>query len=77
MKQSITTWLLFLISTLGFSQTMTNVGTDFWIAFPRNQSQGVTISLFISSNFSTNGSLFSSFPGVNQNFTVVPGLLPN
>jgi len=34
-----------------------------------------TIKLIISSNFTTSGTVYSAFPGVNQNFTVVPGLV--
>jgi hypothetical protein len=52
---------------------MTNVGTDFWIAFPPNWSNQGYPSIHISSNFSTSGTIHSAFPGVDQNFTVVPG----
>ncbi|MDD4554030.1 MAG: FISUMP domain-containing protein [Bacteroidales bacterium] len=56
------------------SQTTTNVGTEFWIAFPPNGSPWF-LNLFISSTFITNGSLYSVFPGVTQNFTVTPGIV--
>ena len=56
------------------TQTITSTGTDFWIAFPPNQGQG-TISLSISSNFLTDVVVFSAFPGVNQSFTVFPGII--
>ncbi|MEI6899472.1 MAG: IgGFc-binding protein, partial [Bacteroidota bacterium] len=59
----------------GFNQTVTNVGTEFWVAFPPNQSTAATIKLYISSNFSTSGTVASAYPGVNQNFTVVPGIV--
>jgi uncharacterized protein (TIGR02145 family) len=65
-----------LLSSLGWSQTLTNVGTDFWIAFPPNYSAGPpppTLKIFISSNFATNGNVTSAYPGVNQAFTVTPG----
>src|ERR1039457_4252286 len=60
----------------GFSQTVTNVGTDFWIAFPPNDSPPIpTLKIFISSDFFTSGNVYSAFPGVNQSFTVVPGIV--
>ena len=60
----------------GFSQNTTNAGTDFWIAFPPNYSSSTqSLQLFISSEFSTSGSLISAYPGVNQTFTVVPGIV--
>lgn len=58
----------------GLSQVATNVGTDFWIAFPPN-SAGQTLQIFISSDFSTSGNVTSAFPGVNQSFTVTPGVV--
>ena len=61
-------------SITAISQTITNVGTDFWIAFPPNGSPW-QINLFISSNFSTSGTVVSAFPGVNQNFIVTPGVV--
>ena len=69
--------LLFLgviLSFHGHSQGLTNVGTDFWIAFPPN-SGVFNLQIFVSSNFSTSGNVSSAFPGVNQAFTVVPGVL--
>jgi uncharacterized protein (TIGR02145 family) len=56
------------------TQTITSTGTDFWIAFPPNQGQG-TISISISSSFLTDVVVFSAFPGVNQSFTVIPGII--
>jgi len=35
----------------------------------------VDIRIFISSEYSTSGSIYSAHPGVNQNFTVVPGVV--
>ncbi|MCX6252067.1 MAG: hypothetical protein NTX61_15125 [Bacteroidetes bacterium] len=68
--------VLLIISISGFSQTTTNVGTDFWIAFPPNQGgAGVTLQIFISSNFSTSGNVTSAYPGVDQSFTVIPGIV--
>jgi uncharacterized protein (TIGR02145 family) len=66
--------LLFLFSFKGYDQTVTNVGTDFWIAFPTNYSPP-TLFLFISSEVATNGTVFSNWPGVNQNFSVTPGVV--
>jgi hypothetical protein len=60
------------LSSAGFSQTITNVGTDFWIAFPPN-SGGSTLKIFISSEVATTGQVSSAFPGVDQNFSVIPG----
>jgi uncharacterized protein (TIGR02145 family) len=75
MKRSVITGLFFLFSVLGFSQGVTNVGTDFWISFPPNWQSGATIQLFISSNYSTSGTVSSAYPGVNQNFSVTPGVV--
>ena len=36
---------------------------------------GATIELFISSIYSTSGTVSSAFPGVNQNFSVTPGIV--
>jgi len=65
----------FLIIPTVFAQTVTNVGTDFWIAFPPNWQLSSTLKLYISSNYSTSGTVFSAFPGVNQDFTVSPGVV--
>ncbi len=71
-------YLLILFSLLlgitAFSQTVTNVGTDFWIAFPPSGAPW-QINLFISSNYSTSGTVVSAYPGVNQNFTVTTGVV--
>ncbi|MCX6278206.1 MAG: hypothetical protein NT004_08925, partial [Bacteroidetes bacterium] len=63
------------VTLAGFSQTITNVGTDFWVAFPQNGVSSIVLKLFISSNYSTSGVVSSAFPGVNQNFTVIPGVV--
>jgi uncharacterized protein (TIGR02145 family) len=63
-----------VVSLPGFSQSITNVGTDFWIAFPPNYS-GFTLKILISSQFATSGTVHSSYPGVDQNFTVAPGVV--
>ncbi len=57
------------------AQTYTNVGTDFWVAFPPNLQLTAVIRLCISSNVATSGTVQSVFPGVNQNFTVTPGIV--
>ena len=74
LKKRLLTILFFLWIILPvFSQTITSVGTDFWVAFPPNTGGGMAnIELHISSSVSTSGSVFSAYPGVNQNFTVVP-----
>jgi hypothetical protein len=76
LKKSLlcTLFHLWLIAT-GFSQTITNVGTDFWVAFPRSGVSVPELSLFISSDFATSGTVSSAFPGVNQNFSVTPGIV--
>lgn len=62
----------FLMIQAGYSQTVTNVGSDFWIAFPDNTGN-VALELFISSNYATSGAVTSAYPGVDQTFTVMPG----
>ena len=57
----------------GFSQTPTNFGTDFWVAFPRNQNLTANLSLYIISDVATTGTISSAWPGVTQNFSVTPG----
>jgi len=80
MSMNLKTYFLLFILSLwgtfaGFSQTITNVGTDFWIAFPQNGTNSIVLKLFISSNYSTSGFVSSAFPGVNQSFTVTPGVV--
>jgi hypothetical protein len=75
MKRIYLILTIFIVTLTGFSQAVTNVGTDFWIAFPPNQVGSPTLDIFISSNFSTSGTVYSAFPGVTQNFTVVPGIV--
>ena len=79
MTKNLNKYFLFLIicqlgAFTALSQTVTNEGTDFWIAFPPNASPPA-ITIFISSTFSTEGSVWSLVPGVNQDFTVVPGVI--
>ena len=76
LKHSLLSLLLFIgLSVTCSSQTVTNEGTDFWIAFPPNQSTTAIIELYIGSNYSTNGQIQSAYPGVDQLFTVVPGIV--
>jgi|GEM_PF-2242709 len=83
MKTRITACFLLLgtlISSLDYSllaQSFTNVGKDFWIAFAYNNGNNPAhqVKLFISSEYTTSGSVFSLTPGVNQDFTVVPGII--
>ena len=76
LKKVILTGLFgLLIGAGGFSQVHTNVGTEFWIAFPPNQSSSASLRIFISSEYSTSGMVTSAFPGVDQSFTVVPGIV--
>ncbi len=57
----------------GSSQTPTNFGTDFWVAFSRNQNLTANLSLYIISDVATTGTISSAWPGVTQNFSVTPG----
>lgn len=66
--------ILIFLPVKSFPQIQTNAGQDFWIAFPPNVGF-YSIKLFISSEVSTSGTVSSAFPGVNQNFTVTPGLV--
>ncbi len=76
MKKYLLSFLLiFWFLVPGHTQIVTSEGTDFWIAFPPNASYGAILSIFISSNFSTSGTVSSAFPGVNQSFTVVPNVV--
>ncbi|NQV01611.1 MAG: Ig-like domain-containing protein, partial [Bacteroidia bacterium] len=72
-------FLLFILSVFtqsGYSQSITSVGTDFWIAFQPNWNNNPPeLRISISSNYSTTGSVYSEFPGVNQDFTVVTGVI--
>ncbi len=72
MKRFSTILIFLLLIEAGYTQTVTNVGTDFWIAFPDNGGMA-TIELFISSNYTTSGTVTSAYPGVDQTFTVIPG----
>lgn len=77
--KSIRHWFLIIIFLLldclrVNAQPTTNVGTDFWIAFPRNQSSA-ELKIFVSSNYTANCSAISAYPGVTQSFSVTPGIL--
>jgi uncharacterized protein (TIGR02145 family) len=65
---------VFLFIFSGHSQAPTNLGTDFWVAFPRNQDLTASLSLHIISQVATTGTVSSAWPGVNQNFSVTPGV---
>ena len=68
--------LLSLFLNPAYSQSKTSVGTDFWITFnPNYNANNHVIRIFISSEYSTSGSMTSQIPGINQNFTVVPGVV--
>ncbi len=74
LRRFVFVFVCVLLSVRLISQIATNMGTDFWVAFPPNQ--GVSeISLFISSDVATSGTIFSEYPGVNQPFTVTPGIV--
>jgi hypothetical protein len=75
MKPRFLTGVFIALIMQSFSQGLTNVGTDFRIAFPPNQSSTALLQIFISSNYVTSGSITSLFPGVDQDFTVVPGIV--
>jgi uncharacterized protein (TIGR02145 family) len=76
MKKYLFSFLFaFWLFVPGHSQTVTSEGTDFWIAFPPNTSTNPTLTIFISSGIPTSGNLLSAYPGINQSFTVVPGIV--
>lgn len=68
---------VFLIFFLNCQITaQTNLGTDFWIAFPPNSTVSEsTLKIFISSETSVSGNIYSAFPGINQTFNVIPGIV--
>ncbi|MCX6252648.1 MAG: hypothetical protein NTX61_18090 [Bacteroidetes bacterium] len=75
-KYFLSILLSYFLFYIGNSQNITSSGTDFWVAFPPNTSGYFPIiKLFISSNISTSGIVHSSFPGVDQSFTVAPGVV--
>src|SRR5688572_10457903 len=49
-------------------------GTDFWLAFPANNSAG-TLSLFITGDTTTTGVVEITGLSFNQSFTVTPGTI--
>ncbi len=66
---------ILLAVSMTTGQNLTNIGTDFWIAFPPNNSSTATLHIFISSEYATSGTVSSAYPGVNQPFTVTPGVV--
>jgi hypothetical protein len=60
-------------ASVGFAQNKDTKGTDFWIAFPENFSSSPVLSLFISGDENTTGTV--SVPGISftQNFSVTSG----
>lgn len=60
---------------MGVSQSVTNLGTEFWIAIPPNFGGTSSLYLYIASNVVTSGTISSAYPGVNQNFNVNPGVV--
>lgn len=77
MKKKVLLLLLLTWSIAGgFSQTITNIGTEFWIAFPHNSNNwSPQIYLYISSTVATSGSVICKIPGASQPFSVVPGVI--
>ncbi|MCX6252572.1 MAG: hypothetical protein NTX61_17695 [Bacteroidetes bacterium] len=67
--------LSFILVFAGNSQTPTSSGTDFWIAFNPNGNGVTNLTIYISSSFFTGGSVTSAYPGVDQTFTVSPGIV--
>lgn len=55
------------------AQTTTNVGTDFWLAFPTNCVYNPSYYIYVSGTTAATGTVSSAVPGVNQSFSVVPG----
>lgn len=57
------------------SQTLTNTGTDFWVAFQDNfMSYDPSLYFYVSSEYNTSGYVSSAYPGVNQSFTITAGV---
>jgi gliding motility-associated-like protein len=63
---------LVIISIQGFSQSVTTVGTDFWVAFQPNQDAPSFI-VVINSDSTCSGNISSNYNSYSQDFTVVPG----
>jgi uncharacterized protein (TIGR02145 family) len=72
--KSIFLFMLILVPYQSLAQGLTNVGQDFWIVFPPNTGFN-EIKLFVSSEFNASGTVSSVVPGVNQDFTVTPGIV--
>ena len=50
-----------------------NVGTDFWLGFPSNYDNFPTLTIFISGEEATSGTVAIPGLGFSSNFTVTPG----
>lgn len=72
LKDSLFIAFLTLISFNVFAQTEDSKGKDFWIAFPGNQGGG-QLTLFISGDVATNGTVVIPGLGFTAAFTVTPG----
>ena len=64
--------LILIISFQGFSQHVTNIGTDFWVAFQPNQD-ACFLYIIINSEYSSSGNISSTYDAYSQDFTVTPG----
>jgi hypothetical protein len=73
--------LIFFLAPLQiFSQALTTKGKEFWVGIMENADQNYNlqtewISLYISSQVSTSGSVTVPLQGFSQNFTVVPNAI--
>jgi gliding motility-associated-like protein len=65
--------LIFIAGVHGFSQPVTNAGTDFWIAFQPNGATCTCIVVINSPNVCT-GNISSIASSYSQDFTVTPGI---
>lgn len=66
--------IFFSFMNKGNAQGLTNMGTDFWIAFPKNYYIP-ELRIYISAQNATTGTITSAYGSLNQPFSVVPGIV--
>jgi hypothetical protein len=67
--------LFVLSSTLPAQEMRDSKGKDFWTAFPENYDNSATLSLLISSDTATSGTVSVPGLGYSSNFTTTPGAI--
>jgi gliding motility-associated-like protein len=65
--------LIFLTRFQAFSQPVTNIGTDFWVAFQHNWDVP-TYYIVINSGYTCTGNVSALYSSYSQDFTVNPGV---